>query len=166
MTPFAQPSLITASFAVVLFASGCAATLTSVDRGDWVLVTSDDGKGQEIIQRDSYDAEVVEGRERKVKYAVDDKPQVLHEAPAKLSANQGEVLRFRINEGADVDLQSDEAVAEVFWTVSYAVDGWKGDQATEGRESMVYVRAKKPGVGKLKLVDKTWGTHEYELTVK
>jgi hypothetical protein len=151
--------------AVVWVGSGCASGLRSIDRGDWVLVTTDDGKGQELITKDTYDGEVVAGRERKVKLAVDERPQVLHEAPAKLTAVVGEILRFRVNEGTDVELFSDEAVAETSWTVSRPVDGWNGDQAVDGRESQVYLRALKPGKGKLKLVDKTWGTHEFELTV-
>ncbi len=144
---------------------GCTATLKAVDRGEWVLVTTDDGKGQEVITQDSYDAEVVAGRERKVKLAIDEKGPVLHEAPAQLAATEGQILTFRVNEGAEVELLSDEAVAEVFWTQHRPVDGWKGDQAVDGRESQVYVRAKKPGKGKLKLIDKTWGTHDFELTV-
>lgn len=151
--------------AVVLVGTGCAATLKPVDRGQWVLVTTDDGRGQELITRDNYDSEIVSGRERKVKFALDEKAPVLHEADKQLSAAPGEVLRFRVNEGTSVELLSDEAVAEVYWTDSYAVDGWKGDQAVEGRESQVFVRALKPGKGKLKLVDKTWGTHDFELTV-
>lgn len=150
----------------VVLGSGCAATLKPVERAKWVLVTSDDGKGQDVIPLDTFEAETVEGRDRKVKLAVDERPPVLHEAPKALTAAPGEVLRFRVNEGGEAEVQSDDAVAEVFFTESYAIDGWKGDQAVEGRESMLYVRAKKPGKGKLKLIDRTWGTHEFELTVK
>ena len=149
----------------LVLTSGCAATLKSIDRGEWVLVTTDDGKGQEVVTRDTYEAEVVAGRERKVKLAVDERPPVLHEAPEQLTATTGEILRFRVNEGSEVELLSDEAVTEVYWTENRPVDGWKGDQALEGRESQVYVRARKPGKGKLRLVDKTWGTHDFELTV-
>jgi hypothetical protein len=149
----------------LVLASGCAASLKAVDRGEWVLVAAEDGKGQEIITQDSYDAEVVAGRDRKVKIAVDEKPTVLHDAPEKLTAVVGQILRFRVNEGGEAELMSDEAVAEVFWTEAQRVDGWKGDQATEGRESAVFVRARKAGKGKLKISDKTWGTKEFELTV-
>ena len=151
--------------AVVLVSSGCAATLHSIDRGEWVLVTTDDGKGQELITKDAYAGEVVAGRERMVKLAVDEKAPVLHEAPEQLSATVGEFLRFRVNEGEQVDLLSDEAVAEVSWTTNKPVDGWNGDKAVEGRESQVYIHALKPGKGKLRLIDKTWGTHDFELTV-
>jgi len=157
--------VLTGSIAVLL-GTGCASGLKAIERGDWVLVTTDDGKGQELITRDSYDAEFVSGRERKVKLAVDERAPVLHEAAKQLAAAPGEILRFRVNEGSEVEVLSDEAVAEVYWTESRKVDGWSGDQAVEGRESDVYVRALKPGKGKLKLVDKTWGTHEFELTVK
>ncbi len=153
------------TLAVLVSLSGCAASLKAVERGEWVLVTSDDGKGQEVITKDAYATEVVEGRERKVKLAVDERAPVLHEAPEQLTASVGEILRFRINEGSEVELLSDDAVAEVYWTEHRAVDGWNGDQAVEGRESQVYVRARKAGKGKLKLVDKTWGTHTFELTV-
>ena len=115
--------------AVVLVSSGCAATLHSIDRGEWVLVTTDDGKGQELITKDAYAGEVVAGRERMVKLAVDEKAPVLHEAPEQLSATVGEFLRFRVNEGEQVDLLSDEAVAEVSWTTNKPVDGWNGDKA-------------------------------------
>lgn len=148
---------------VVGLASGCAATLRPMEKAEWVLITGDEG--QEVIPRDSYDAEVVEGRDRKVKIAVDEKAPMLHEAATELTATVGEVLRFRINEGGESELSSDEAVARVYWDKDRAIDGWKGDQAQEGKESLVYVVAVKPGKGKLKLVDKTWGTHEYTLTV-
>ncbi len=148
----------------VVLSTSCAGSLQSVSRGDWVLVTGDD-KAQEIITRDDYAAEVTEGRDRMVKVAVDEKPPVLHEAPEKLTAVAGEVLRFRVNEGGEVDLLSDGAVAEVFWTESKRVDGWNGDQAVEGKESQVFIRTKKAGKGKLRLIDPTWGTHDYELTV-
>lgn len=151
--------------AVLVLSSGCAATLRPVERGQWVLVTTDDGKGQELITKDTYDSEIVAGRERKVKLAVDERAPVLHEADEQLTATVGEILRFRINEGGDVELYSDEAVAEVFWTEPRPIDGWKGDQAVEGKESYVYVRTYKAGKSRLKLVDKTWGTHLYQLTV-
>lgn len=147
-----------------VLASGCAASLKPMEKSEWVLIQGDDG--QEVIPRDSYDAEVVEGRDRKVKIAVDEKPPMLHDAPAELSATVGEVLRFRINESPDTDLQSDEAVHRTFWDKDRPIDGWKGDQAMEGKESLVFIHALKAGKGKLKLSDKTWGTHEFVLTVK
>ena len=144
--------------------SGCAPTLRSIDRGQWVLVTAEDTKGQELINRDTYDAEVVSGRERKVKF--DDKAPVLHDVESPLTLKAGEVTRYRLNEGSNVDLLSDEAVVETFWTENYRVDGWQGDQAVETRESMVYLRAKKPGKGKLRLIDSTWGNVDLEVIVK
>ena len=146
--------------------SGCAATLRSIDRGKWVLVTTDDTKGQELISTDTYDSEVVSGRERKVKFAIDEKAPVLHDAESPLHLKVGEVARFRMNEGVSVDLQSDEAVVETYWTENYRVDGWKGDEAVETKESMVYLRALKPGKGKLKLTDATWGNVDFEVLVK
>ena len=89
--------------------STCAPTLKSVDRGQWVLVHGDDG--QILIPLDDYEKELVGGRERKVKLALDEKGPVLHETVSPLSMNVGDVLRFRLNEGTSVDLQSDEAVA-------------------------------------------------------
>lgn len=146
-------------------ASGCAASLKSMEKSEWVLIQGDDG--QEVVPREQHDADIsTEGRDRQVKIAVDEKPPMLHEAPAELTATVGEVLRFRVNETGETDLLSDEAVMTVYWDKDRAIDGWKGDQAQEGRESLVFVRATKPGKGKLKLVDKTWGTHEYVLTVK
>lgn len=144
---------------------GCAPTLRSIDRGQWVLVTSDDGKGQELISHDSYDSEVVSGRERKVKFAVDEKAPVLHDAESPLKLKVGEIARFRMNEGSNVDLQSDEAVVEAYWTENYRVDGWKGDEAVETKESMVYLRGLKAGKGKLKLLDNTWGNVDFEVVV-
>ena len=135
-----------------------------MDKGEWVLIQGDDA--QEVIPRDAYDEEIVAGRDRKVKIAVDEKPPMLHEAGAELTAKVGEVLRFRINESGETDLLADESVFKVYWDKDRPMDGWKGDQAQEGKESLVYVVALKPGKGKLKLVDKTWGTHEFALTVK
>lgn len=150
---------------VVSMLPACAGSLKSIERGKWVLVNADDGKGQEIITDDSYNNEVVGGRERKVKMALDEKGPVLHDAESPLTLKVGEVLRFRINEGVTVDFQSDERVTESFWTESHRVDGWNGDQAVEGRESYLYLRGTKAGTGKLKLIDSTWGTHEYEVLV-
>ena len=121
-------------------------------------------KGQELINRDSYDAEVVSGRERKVKF--DDKAPVLHDVESPLTLKAGEVTRYRLNEGSNVDLLSDDAVVETFWTENYRVDGWQGDQAVETTESMVYLRAKKPGKGKLRLIDSTWGNVDLDVIVK
>jgi hypothetical protein len=153
-------------FSLLLLVAACAPTLRSIDRGQWVLVTTDDSKSQELITQDAYEKEVVAGRERKVKLAIDTIAPVLHEAHSPLELGNGEVLRFRLNEGSSVDLQSDEAVIDTYWTESYRVDGWKGDQAVETKESMVYLRALKPGKAKLKLVDATWGTHEFSVIVK
>ena len=65
--------------------SACAPTLRSIDRGQWVLVNSDDSKSQELITQDSYEKELVAGRERKVKHALDEKGPVLHDAPSPLT---------------------------------------------------------------------------------
>ncbi len=146
--------------------SGCAPTLHSIDRGQWVLVTTDDSKGQELITRDSYDAEIVNGRERKVKFTVDEKPPVLHDAESPLTLKVGEIARFRLNEGSNVDLLSDEAVIETFWTEPYKVDGWKGDEAVVTTESLVFLRARKPGKAKMRLLDGTWGNVDFEVVVK
>lgn len=146
--------------------AGCAPTLRSIERGQWVLVTTDDAKSQELITLDSYEKEIGSGRERKVKFAVGEKAPVLHDADSPLTLAVGDVLRFRMNEGSNVDLLSDEAVIEAYWTESYRVDGWQGDQAVEGKESMVYLRARKPGKGKLKLIDQTWGDVAFDVIVK
>src|SRR4051812_18096068 len=97
---------LTMVFASVL--AGCAPTLKSIERDQWVLVTAEEGKGQELIPLDAYEKEQVAGRERKVKFAIDEKGPVLHEATSPLTVKVGEVLRFRLNEGTNVDLQSDE----------------------------------------------------------
>ena len=150
----------------LVLAAGCAPTLRSIERGSWVLVTTDDAKGQELIALDTYEKETIEGRERKVKFAVGEKAAVLHDADSPLTLAVGEVLRFRMNEGSNVDLLSDEAVVEAYWTENYRVDGWQGDQAVETRESMVYLRGRKPGKGKLKLIDQTWGDVAFDIIVK
>ena len=129
-------SLSLGAVGLLLF-SNCAATLNPVQKSEWVLVNSDDGKSQEIIPRDAYEVEVAQGRGRLAKFAVGEKPPVLHQTSATLTATVGEVLRFRINEGSHVELFSDEAVAQVYWDKDRTVDGWKGDQPLESRTEFV-----------------------------
>lgn len=149
----------------VLLLMGCAPTLKSLERGEWVLVNDTEGKYQEVITLDAHEKEIVEGSDRKVKFAVDDKGPVLHDQEKTLTLAVNEVKRFRLNEGKGVDLLADNACFSTWWTESKRVDGWKGADATEGRESYLYVRGNKPGQGKLKLVDETWGTHEFVVKV-
>lgn len=128
------------------------------------MVTTD--TDEELITLDAYEKETVAGRERKVKFTLGEKPPVLFDAESPLTMVQGRVLRFRLNEGSSVDLLSDEAVVETFWTQSYRVDAWKGDQPLETTESLVYLRSRTKGKGKLKLVDQTWGTKVFDVIVQ
>jgi hypothetical protein len=150
----------------LLLCAGCAATMHPLDRGEWALVWTDQSsKQQEVIPRSRYEEEVAEGTHRGVTFLTDAKAPVLAEQASPLKLTLGTVGRWRLNEGEKVDLQSDEAVFDAYWTVATKVDTWENDQAVTHKESQLFLRPKKVGKGKLKLVDATWGTHEYEVTV-
>ncbi len=151
----------------VLCLSGCAATMHPLDRGEWALVWTHQGsKEQEVIARSTYESEIAEGNHRGVTFLTDEKAPVLSEQGSPLQLTLGTVGRWRLNEGDKVALTGDEAVYEAYWTVAAKVDSWESDQAVTHRESQLFLRPKKAGKGKLKLVDATWGTHEYEVVVK
>jgi hypothetical protein len=152
--------------ALCLFITGCAAHLHPIERGDWSLVWTAPGSNeQEVIAKSRYESELAEGKRRDVKFIVNEKAPILAEHEGAIALTMGTVGRFRLNEGQKVDLQADEATFEAFWTVSAKVDTWQGDQAATHVESWLYLRPKKPGKGKLKLSDDTWGNHDFEVNV-
>ncbi len=154
------------AFAAVVLLSGCAATMHPIERGEWSLVwTASGSKEQEVIKKGKYEEEVAEGTHRGVTFLTDEKAPVLSEQSSPIALKLGTVGRFRLNEGNKVEVIADEAVFEAYWTEAAKVDTWQGDQAQTHLESQLFLRPKKPGKGKLKLVDDTWGTHEFEVVV-
>lgn len=150
-------------FAMLVVLSGCAG-LKVVDRGDWVLVTTKN-EGRELITRDEHEAEVAAGKGREWQDALAKKPPVLTDLGQRLSVAQGDYLVLRLNEGRETELLSTEGAIRAWWTTPRKIDGWSGDSAVETKESTLFVLGKSPGIGKLKLVDSTWGTQVYEIEV-
>jgi hypothetical protein len=152
-------------FAAVTLA-GCAAHMHPLERGEWSLVwTAPGSQEQDVIPRATYEDEIANGAHRDVKFLTDEKAPVLadHEGPIALTL--GTVGRFRLNEGASIQLSGDEAVFQAYWGDAKKVDTWEGDQAKTHLESQLFLRPTKVGKGKLKLADETWGTHEWDVTV-
>lgn len=152
---------------VVLCLTGCAAHMHPLPRGgDFQLVWAGaEEQSQVVITREKYEGEVAEGRHREVKFLTDAKAPVLADHNGPIELTLGTVGRFRLNEGKTVQLGSDEAVFEAYWSDAKKVDTWEGDEARTHIESELFLRPVKPGKGKLKLQDDVWGNHEWDVVV-
>jgi hypothetical protein len=147
--------------------TGCAAHMHALPRGgDFQLVwTGPEEQDQVVITREKYEAEIAEGRHREVKFVTDAKAPILADHEGSIALTLGTVGRFRLNEGTSVQLGSDEAAFEAYWSDAKKVDSWEGDQAKTHVESELFLKPLKAGKGKLKLVDDVWGSHEWEVVV-
>lgn len=157
-----RPMRLALTFLAVAL-SGCAG-LKPLERTDVVMVQG--SRVRELISRDAHEEELAAGKGREWHDPLNARPPVLTDLESPLALKAGEYLVLRLTEGRDVELSSSEDVISCTWTPAKRVDGWSGDQAVETKESLLYVHGDKPGKGKLKLVDSTWGTHEYEVLVK
>jgi hypothetical protein len=152
----------------MLGASGCAG-FKSVERGEWRLVWVDSAKRdaeaqREVITRDSYEAEVTEGTRRGWEPTPGFEFPLLHEVD-KIGMKAGEVVGFRVDEASQAELFVDGAGLQLYWGPVEKRDGWKGDRDVTVSESMLYVKASKPGAGVLRLV-RGPNTRDVPVTVK
>src|SRR5689334_4571830 len=107
----------TLAFMVALCSCG---GFRALDRGDWVLVWSDEavqtqmvngtpiemvkpapGARKEIIPQERYDSEVAEGKRRKASAALGDAPKLVTEIKEPIALMIGEVREIRIEERQD-----------------------------------------------------------------
>ena len=138
-----------------LLVSGCAG-FHAVERGEWKLVWVDTARRdpeapREIITRDAYEAEVDHGTRRGYEAPPGYTFPLLHETD-RIGLTVGEVMGLRVDEATEAELFLDGAGLELFWGPTEKKDGWKVDTDVTVRESMLYVRAQKPGTATLRLI--------------
>lgn len=169
--------------ALGLCASGCA-SWQIVERGEWEVVWTKEnaakpaedkvkmlqgygGFGQEVVARDKYEEELTEGNRRKVEPLAGVRPSTLKEVSGKVTLAVGELRTFRIDEKNGPTLTWLGSGLEVFLTEPKRVDGWKGDEAVDGRESLLHLVGLRPGKSSFQLVEgqEKW-TIEVTVTAK
>ncbi len=149
--------------------AGCT-SWKSIERGEWEVVWTKDnaekpaedkvkmlqgygGFGQEVVTRDTYEVELTEGSRRKVEPLAGVRPASLKEVSGKISLAVGELRSFRIDERNEPLLTWMGNVVDVYLTEPKRVDGWKGDEAVDGREAMLHVVGTKAGKATFQLVE-------------
>lgn len=155
------------ALAFALAGLGCSGW-RAVERGDYEVVWATNaaarkpeeggkvlagygGFGQEVISRDRYDEELAGGTRRKVEPPQGLQPQFLHEVGGTVTLAVGELRSFRLDELKEPLLEAQGNAVELYLTVPRRVDGWKGDQAVDGRESYVHLLGRRPGKSQLRL---------------
>lgn len=140
---------------------GCAG-FKAIDRGEWEVVWTKEnaakaaeeklkllqgygGFGQEVVPREQYDEELTEGIRRKVEPLAGVKASLLTELEGKVSLAVGELRVFRLDETREPVLTWQGSGLEVYLTQPKRVDGWKGDEAVDGREAMLILVGTKAG---------------------
>ncbi len=153
---------------VLLVLSGCA-SFTEVERGDWVRVWADSANRkpddpQTIVTRDAYEEDIVTGNNRLWEGPPGWGAPLLHETD-KVGLKVGEVLEFRVDERAGVELLSQGNAVKLHWNPMKKVDGWKdGNDVTE-RVSRLFVVGKAEGTAVLRLVSGSDPPHDVPVTV-
>lgn len=155
-----------------------------IERGEWEVVWTREnaekpaedkvkmlqgygGFGQEVIAREKYDEELTEGTRRKVEPLAGVRPSSLKEVSGKVTLAVGELRSFRIDERNEPTLTWMGNAVEVWLTEAKRVDGWKGDEAVDGREAMLHMVGTRAGKASFQLVEGTekW-TVEVTVTAK
>lgn len=149
--------------------TGCAGWKI-IERGDWEVVWTKEnadrppeeklkmlqgygGFGQEVVTRDSYEVELTEGTRRKVEPLPGVRPSSLKEVSGKVTLAVGELRTFRVDEKNEPAITWQGSVLDVYLTEPKRVDGWKGDEAVDGREALLHVVGRKPGKASFQLVE-------------
>ncbi|MFT3713129.1 MAG: hypothetical protein QM817_36200 [Archangium sp.] len=140
---------------LLLLCSSCAG-FKAVDRGDWRLVWADSAKRdaeapREVVTRDKYEEEVTAGNRRAWEPPPGFQFPLLHETDT-IGMTVGEVQGYRIDEASSAELFVDGAGLELYLGQTEKKDTWKGDIDVTVRESMLYVKATKPGKATLRLM--------------
>jgi hypothetical protein len=92
------------------------------------------------------------------------RPATLKEVSGKISLAVGELRSFRINEKTEPTLTWQGNTLDVYLTQPKRVDGWKGDEAVDGREAMLHLVGQRPGKASFLVVEGTEKT-AVEVTV-
>ncbi|MBK7864387.1 MAG: hypothetical protein IPJ65_38455 [Archangiaceae bacterium] len=160
----------TLTVAALLCCSSCAG-FRALDRGDWVLVWTDESvqtqlvngtpievvkptpdAKQELIPLERYESEITEGKRRKASAALGVQPPKVTEVHEPLELMLHEVRELRIDESQD-DVQvfvSGKAVRP-YWTNRQEVAEWKGDHPNDHKESSLFLKGDDPGSAKVKI---------------
>lgn len=153
---------------VLMLGSGCAG-FKAADRGDWRLVYVDSAKrdaeaAREVITRDDYEVEVTAGTRRGWEPTPGFVFPLLHEVD-KVGMKAGEVVGFRVDENSQTELFVDGNNLELYWGNVEKRDRWEGDRDVTVRESMLFVKGKRPGAAVLRLI-RGANTKDVPVTVK
>lgn len=156
-------------FVALSLSTGCAGW-KAIERGDWEVVWTKEnaarsaeekvkllqgygGFGQEVVTRDKYEEELTEGTRRKVEPLAGVRPSTLKEVSGKVTLAVGELRTFRIDEKSDPTLTWKGSVLDVYLTEPRRVDGWKGDEAVDGREALLHLVGLRPGKATFQLIE-------------
>lgn len=154
-----------------LLALCSCAGFRALDRADWVLVWSDEtvqtlmvngtpievvkptpGARQEIISRDRYDAEIVEGKRRKASAALGQVPKLVTEIKGPIELMLGEVRELRIDEPKqDAVVFVSGSAVRPYWTKPNEVAEYKEGKELDRHESSLFLVADDAGSSKVKV---------------
>jgi hypothetical protein len=155
---------------VALLALCSCAGFKALDRGDWVLVWTDEsvqtqmvngtpieivkptpGAKQEVISLDRYESEIAEGRRRKASAALGQVPKLVTDIREPIALMLGEVREIRIDEPQEVEVFVSGSAVKPYWTKRKEVAEWKGDQPNDRKESSLFLIADDAGSARVKV---------------
>jgi hypothetical protein len=155
----------------VAFALCSCAGFRALDRGEWVLVWTEEtvrkevvngtpidvvrpapGARQELIPQDRYDSEVAEGKRRSVSAPLGEVPKHVNALSGPIEMMVGEVKELIVEEAKEAQLQLAGDCVKPYWTKRKEVTAWKGDHPDDRKESSIYLLADDAGSAKLKVL--------------
>jgi hypothetical protein len=153
----------------LLGASSCAG-FRALDRGDWVLVWTDEsvrteivngtpievvkpapGARREVISLERYESEITEGRRRKAGSTLGELPRLVTEVSEPLELMVGEVRELRIDEPQEAEVFVSGSAVKPYWTRKRDVAEWRDGQPADRKESGLFLLADEAGTSKVKV---------------
>ena len=154
---------------LALALTGCSGFRT-LERGDWVLAYTDEvvqtqnvngtnievvkpapGSRQEVIPLDRYEAEITEGKRRKVSTTFASTPKDVAQISEPLEMMLGEVRELRVSEPQEVTVSLAGDAVKAFWGRRVTNEEWKDGSAIEHKESSLFLQADDAGRAKVKV---------------
>lgn len=144
----------------------------AMDRGEWVLVWSDEtvqtqmvngtpieivkptpGAKQEVIPIERYDAEIAEGKRRKASAALGVVPKQVTEIREPMELMLGEVRELIIDEPKPDEVQVSVAGSAVrpYWTKAKELSDYRDGQEINKHQSSLFLLADDSGTAKVKV---------------
>ena len=155
---------------VALLALCSCAGFRALDRGEWVLVWTDEsvqtqmvngtpievvkptpGAKQEVIPLERYESEISEGKRRKASAALGQVPKLVSDIRDPMELMLGEVRELRIDEPQEVAVFVAGSAVRPYWTKRKEIAEWKGDQPNDRKESSLFLVADDTGTSKVKV---------------